>query len=560
MATKESKYKKGPLAEDSKVFATKTTKASKEVLDAYGKFISSESSFDAHFVTDKIIEFGKILTGIPVYDYQYYPIYRIIYSVVTVEGATITLLFARQSGKTEAMAFVVDTLAVILPALSKYVKELSQYKNGIKIGLFAPQSDQVVTSYSRAMMRLKSENAEIIMQDPDIDTGLTSYSKLSLTNGSFMLGQTAAKQSKIESKTYDLIIIEEAQDMDDYIIGKSIEPMTTATNGTIVKVGTTGTRKCDFWYEILENRRQSRKIKDERLHLHFENNYKKVIASKRAKFEEDKDAFHLNYEKNVMQKKKRWGEDSDIFKLSYALIWALDSGMFITEKDWDKMLNKRLGLNRAVKVNWTICAGLDIAKRQDSTVLTIGRVYNREDEDDYDQFRTKEVLHWLRINGDDYETQHRAIIEELIDWGVEVLYADATGVGSAVTDHLIAACGDFINIVPYTFSRPSKSVMYQNLQSDIRKGRFIIPSNPAARESTEYKECIEQFNTLEKYYEGSYLVVQAAEGEHDDYPDSAALFCLAGNEEVPEEMEDEGYNPLLDGLSAKTRSVRSSSW
>jgi hypothetical protein len=63
-------------------------------------------TFDAHFVTEKIIEFGKLLTGVPLYDYQYWSAYRIIYSVISLEGATITMLFSRQSGKSETLAFV----------------------------------------------------------------------------------------------------------------------------------------------------------------------------------------------------------------------------------------------------------------------------------------------------------------------------------------------------------------------------------------------------------------------------------------------------------------------
>ena len=67
--------------------------------------------------------------------------------------------------------------------------------------------------------------------------------RLELSNGSFLAGQVASKQSKIESKTYDLVIVEEAQDVDDLIVSKSIEPMLSSTAGTLIKVGTTGMTK-----------------------------------------------------------------------------------------------------------------------------------------------------------------------------------------------------------------------------------------------------------------------------------------------------------------------------
>ena len=152
------------------------------------------------------------------------------------------------------MAFVIDTLCVILPALASIIPDLEQFKTGFRVGLFAPQSDQVVTTYSRSMTRLRSANADMVLTDPDIDVWLESVARLELSNGSFLAGQVASKQSKIESKTYDLVIVEEAQDVDDLIVSKSIEPMLSSTAGTLIKVGTTGMTKNHFYYEIKHNR------------------------------------------------------------------------------------------------------------------------------------------------------------------------------------------------------------------------------------------------------------------------------------------------------------------
>lgn len=225
------------IKEEGFVFETKGKSAeSIDTSSVEGKTVS----FDAHFITNRIMEFGKILTGIPLYEYQEAIAYRIIYSVITFEGSVLTVLLSRQSGKSETMAFVIDTLTVLLPALAKVLPELEQFSTGFRVGLFAPQSDQVVTTYSRAMTRLNSANAEMILSDPDISVSMESNVRLSLSNGSFLAGQVASKQSKIESKTYDLVICEEAQDIDDFIVQKSIEPMLSATGGTLLKVGTTG--------------------------------------------------------------------------------------------------------------------------------------------------------------------------------------------------------------------------------------------------------------------------------------------------------------------------------
>lgn len=235
--------KKKPLKEDGFVF--ETTGGSVTDIDT-SDMAGRSVSFDAHFITGKIMDFGKVLTGIPLYSYQEEIAYRIIYSVITFEGSVLTVLLSRQSGKSETMAFVIDTLTVLLPALAKIIPDLEQFSNGFRVGLFAPQSDQVVTTYSRAMTRLTSANAEMVLSDPDLLVSLESEVRLNLSNGSFLAGQVASKQSKIESKTYDLIIIEEAQDTDDFLVTKSIEPMLSATGGTLVKVGTTGITKNHF--------------------------------------------------------------------------------------------------------------------------------------------------------------------------------------------------------------------------------------------------------------------------------------------------------------------------
>ena len=228
------KRKKTIPKEEGYVYPSEGKKVTEE--DVASAFDGKSVSFDAHDITKKIIEFGKILTGVSLYRYQEEAVYSIIYSVITFSGDVKTMLFSRQSGKSEAMAFVVDTLCVLLPALAKFIPDLEQFKTGFRVGLFAPQSDQVTTTYSRAMTRINSSNAEMVLSDPDINIELESEVRLELTNGSYLAGQVASKQSKIESKTYDLVIIEEAQDVDDLIAGKSIEPMVSATGGSIIKL------------------------------------------------------------------------------------------------------------------------------------------------------------------------------------------------------------------------------------------------------------------------------------------------------------------------------------
>lgn len=546
--------KKKPLKEDGFVF--ETTGGSVTDIDT-SDMAGRSVSFDAHFITGKIMDFGKVLTGIPLYSYQEEIAYRIIYSVITFEGSVLTVLLSRQSGKSETMAFVIDTLTVLLPALAKIIPDLEQFSNGFRVGLFAPQSDQVVTTYSRAMTRLTSANAEMVLSDPDLLVSLESEVRLNLSNGSFLAGQVASKQSKIESKTYDLIIIEEAQDTDDFLVTKSIEPMLTATGGTLVKVGTTGVTKNHFWYEIQANRNHDRKIPDKRLRNHFEYAYKEIISARRHQFEIDHKKFHLNYEADILRKKERWGEDSQAFKLAYALVWDLESGMLISDKEFNSVLNRKLGFQEPSTGDYVV-AGLDIGKAPAETVLTIAKVWYTDDpfEKPY-----KQILAWVCLGGLDYEAQHHEILNYIVEYNISTIFADYTGVGKPVVDRLVYACGEYVNIEPYTFTAQSKSDMWYNFTSDIQTRRLIVPANRMVRGTIEFQKFEEQMKNCQKYFNGAYMVCEKSEGYFDDMVDSCALMCLAANAQREAESELEvDDNPLFSNLTSNAFAMHRNSY
>jgi hypothetical protein len=546
--------KKKPLKEDGFVF--ETTGGSVTDIDT-SDMAGRSVSFDAHFITGKIMDFGKVLTGIPLYSYQEEIAYRIIYSVITFEGSVLTVLLSRQSGKSETMAFVIDTLTVLLPALAKIIPDLEQFSNGFRVGLFAPQSDQVVTTYSRAMTRLTSANAEMVLSDPDLLVSLESEVRLNLSNGSFLAGQVASKQSKIESKTYDLIIIEEAQDTDDFLVTKSIEPMLTATGGTLVKVGTTGVTKNHFWYEIQANRNHDRKIPDKRLRNHFEYAYKEIISARRHQFEIDHKKFHLNYEADILRKKERWGEDSQAFKLAYALVWDLESGMLISDKEFNTLLNRKLGFQEPSTGDYVV-AGLDIGKAPAETVLTIAKVWYTDDpfEKPY-----KQILAWVCLGGLDYEAQHHEILNYIVEYNISTIFADYTGVGKPVVDRLVYACGEYVNIEPYTFTAQSKSDMWYNFTSDIQTRRLIVPANRMVRGTIEFQKFEEQMKNCQKYFNGAYMVCEKSEGYFDDMVDSCALMCLAANAQREAESELEvDDNPLFSNLTSNAFAMHRNSY
>lgn len=260
-------------------------------------------------LVDKIMMFMEVLVGYPLHDYQKPLSRRIIESVIIGDGEEITGLAARQSGKSEIIANTCATLMVLLPRLAKlYPDLLGKFDNGFWIGLFAPTEGQAETLFGRTVSRLTSERATEVLGDPEIDdiasrtAGVTKGIRLK-KSGSTLTMMTANPRAKIESKSFHLIIVDECQEADDFVVTKSIAPMLAYYAGTMVKTGTPTTSKNNFYRSIqLNKRRQTGRNARQN---HFQWDYKDV-----SKVNE-------NYAKFIRKEILRIGEDSDEFQMSY---------------------------------------------------------------------------------------------------------------------------------------------------------------------------------------------------------------------------------------------------
>jgi hypothetical protein len=258
---------------------------------------------------DRCIQFQTALVGHELHPYQMPLARRIIESVIINDSEEITALAARQSGKSETIANTVATLMVLLPRLAKmYPDLLGKFKDGIMIGMFAPVEGQVETLFGRTVNRLTSDRALEILGDPEIDdsvgrvAGVTRQIKLK-NSGSSLMMMTANPRAKIESKSFHLIVIDECQEADDFVVSKSIAPMLAYYAGTMVKTGTPNTHKNNFYNSIMLNKR-SQTSRSKRQN-HFEWTWRDVVK------------VNSNYEKHIKREKLRIGEDSDEFQMSY---------------------------------------------------------------------------------------------------------------------------------------------------------------------------------------------------------------------------------------------------
>ena len=413
-------------------------------------------------LSEKCFSFCKTASGIDLYPYQEEFGRRICQSVVMEDGEEITALFSRQSGKTETMAVVAVGLAVILPKLAKMkgLREddrMSKFKKGLWVGIFAPSYELAGIMHSRMAARMQSDSMRAVLKDPDLGIDLQGGRKvLRLPNGSFVDANSAGAQANIEGKTYHLIICEETQDISNYKLRKSIHPMGASTNASMVKIGTPNQHKNEFFDACERNKKKTAALGATDLPTHFQFDYEYPARYNPR--------YHAYLEKEI----ERLGYDSDEFRMSYRLHWLLERGHYIAPEIFDacavketgtlraKVKGERVSFKRSGSVyhsdhhNENLIASIDIGRSNDSTVITVAKVWWENPiyfsgEDRY----FIHIINWLEIQGDDHESQYPQILTFLSQFNLGSLIVDATGRGDPIYDRLHADLYDSgVQVVP----------------------------------------------------------------------------------------------------------------
>ena len=502
-----------------------------------------------------IYEFCLAYSNVALFDYQAQFAKRIIRSVIEGDGAEITALFSRQSGKSETVSVISGGLIVILPILANMPmfasdKRLMKFKNGFLVGVFAPSLNQSQIIFGRTKKRLGNQHSLAVLADPEIQISfdVANGQNFLLSNGSLLRCQSASDGANIEGDSYMLILCDESQDIGNFKYLKSIGPMGAFYNATRVLIGTTNRHKGFFYSSIQRNKDAQEK------------------GGRRDHFEYDCDVvmkYNPDYAKYIAGEKKKLGESSDEFQMSYKLKWILKRGMFITSENWDKLLDneREFGESEVVDTTETI-AGLDLGKSMDSTILAFGdadfsrpilvEASDKNTEEDYTAYQV-DLTDLVEFQGDDWDEQYYMILEECAKRPrLKKLVIDATGVGSPIVDRIRANTS--YEIVPYVYSTPSKSDLYKHFDAECKAGRFRIPAGPESRNSVIYTKMERQFLDLEKNYRGQHLVVAHPDetGAHDDIPDACALLCW-GAKTPPDAAADVHKGNLLTRMRAGSR-------
>jgi hypothetical protein len=500
--------------------ATQTVPEPEPEFDTEDDVELSES--DAEFVHNmvlKIILFTENLCDMKFRPYQREVAYRVIESVILRDGKIITVLQARQSGKSAVLGSVITGMMVLLPRLAKaYPDLLGTFAKGFMVGVFAPTESQAETVWNRVYDNLTSKEAKKLFLHPEIDDRATrSGSKTRVVqlqnSGSLCRMQTANAKAKIESKTYHFVLVDEAQEVDSDKVKKSIGPMLSSTNGTRVYTGTPSRVKNVFYEQCRRNKLawlNSRGRKGAKQN-HFEYTYKTVIQ------------YLPDYKKFIATEKLELGEDSDEFQMSYNCKWMLDQGMFITEE----RLNTLGDVSMNVVPSWwasPVVVGIDPARTHDSTVVTVVWV-DWEHPDAYG-YREHRILNWKEIHNKEWEEQYAIIANFLSNYNVMRIGVDAQGMGGPVAERLKLWFPD-VDVQALGSDPKAQAERWKHLKTLMERERFIYPAHSKTRRLKSWQRFHQQMTDLQTKYSGKYMLAEAPDERNafDDYGDSAALAC-----------------------------------
>lgn len=478
-----------------------------------------------HFLVGRLIVFVEEFCDIKFYPYQTPIAYRIIESIILGDGAELTVIATRQSGKSEILSNVIAGLMVILPKLADiYPMWCKKFKRGFLAGVFAPTEEQADTVFGRIVAKLTSEHAMDFLLDPDIDDkpsagGARGKGKLiRLKNsGSECRMQTCNPKAKIESKTYHFTLVDEAQEADEQKIMKSIRPMMASTNGTMVLSGTAQRYKSYFYNAIQRNKRTDVNGRNKR-QTHHEYDYR--VAGR----------YNPDYKKFVEAEKLRIGEDSDEFQMSYCNRWMLEKGMFVTEERLASLYDQTMPL---VHEWWKtpVVVGIDVARSNDSTVITPVWVdWNHPDPFGFYEHR---VLNWHEINNTEWEKQYFEIIDFLRNYNVMRVGVDAQGVGGAVAERLQILM-PHIEVLAVSSDQKAQSERWTHLTQLIQRQQLFVPGHSKARRTQRWKKFNQQMGDLERVDKGPYMLAAAPNERNafDDYADSLAIACQMSIQDI----------------------------
>lgn len=466
---------------------------------------------------DKLILFAEKINERDFRPYQKKRAQDIVKAAVLNEGATLTNLWARQSGKTEMIKATALTLLCLLPTLSESsiaidFPALKLYKFGFQIAIAGPKQATAAIPFNRLRRQIRRSNFTSILSELGIEV-ITSNSLLfELSNGSVAQAFSGSETASNEGPGADLLLIDEASMLSQYSYYKILRPMIAGNHGTICQTGTPWRKRCPFLTDIDYNKRYQP-------NYHYEVPYTEVIkvSPQYAAFIEDE------------IKRLPGGVENPFFQMNYLLQWMLAQGHFV-EWEWFSRLALKQRFNTGGDLSYF--AGIDWGKIVSSTVAVI--IENSSSG--------LMVIDACELKGD-YDDQFAYLVPFLKKYNCRAIFAESVGSGDPLCDRLIKEMNGKDFIFGKFMSAQYKDKVFTQLSTLLtsKPPKFFYLDN----DSPEMNILSQQFLDAEQEIRNKMLTVHKSdsEGALDDFLYATVLAvdaCLSSPKSGKIEFESAG--------------------
>ena len=459
-------------------------------------------------------------------------------AILNPEYKKIQILEPRQVGKT------IGTAAACIISMEKDGEKWNAGNpEPFRIGIFSPSQEQSI----HYLEKMKS-----IIKDRDkIDLKKTTKEKLVWHNGAEVHALSAFDTSNTVGRSFNIIILDEAQNISDYSVSEKILPMAAATNGKIVKIGTVSAFRNHF-YTTWHN--------EKREWIHITHNlFECENLYSHGFIEKEIDGKILKLPNNVMglmpkvikqeifpKNPELWTEgEMDItdFKTQYLLQWVDSYGSLLSGLEFEKLFGEH-ELQNASLEGEILVAGLDFAgsdsEHADETALSIIRV--RRVSTNSSEY-VKEKIFGITFKGD--TSAQKMEIRNLLHpqfgrFKVKNILSDATGMGYFPTNDLIdeglpiegmmlGATNEEARLAGHSIN--NKTIIFSYAKNEIAAARFKYAKKMEHSDGEMYRDYykgLDQWSNIEiKATETANKKIGHPPGGHDDICVADALAIYA---------------------------------
>jgi hypothetical protein len=444
-------------------------------------------------------EFSVVL-----YDYEIEISWWLLASLI-IEPIDVFVKMARQSGKTETVTLLVRFLIIFYRFITG---------THLMAAFASPKGEQAKTDVDRVKKSITKLRDGWQVEDREFNAKTIRayrFDELFAEIYTFSLSPTTQN----ESKTLNLLIVEESHKADHKKRSDELDSMLVSTNGPTFHFGVGCTVLSDF------KRGCDGELPDS---VSLIMPVERVVSDRRKKYEQTGDPKHLNYEHKYKSEVRKKGRQNPEIRRNYHLEDTVEEGNFVSR---DRLLScARSGLlknGRPIPTD-QLFFGADWARVSDNTWIAVSNIQN-------------DILTWIKIPHLPYEQQIEMILADLKrPWldgkplfdRIVGVKGDSTGQGDMPMEYLQMHSGLPVGLESHVkFTLQSKNDMYLALEQAIFRDdgdsfRFSYPADhPLAAEFEE------QMVALLRTYkgDGEYLSVSHPDepDARDDAPDATAL-------------------------------------